>query len=195
LDIVLPTRSGTILQVRGVTVGVGVGRGVVRGVGWGVANGVGVGAGVALFPVGGVVVPPVGASMPPGSGVAEGVALPDAPAGGEPTADAAAEDAASVLTAATGGDDGFALPALSESPLPRLRTSASTTMNPPKASMAAVPPRPIDLVCPATATGAAAATAAVAKYGNAHSGQSPEASAQHHLHEYDWQYGQWQSPT
>jgi hypothetical protein len=201
LETVLPTRFGTVLHVgTGVGVGVGVGRGVGRGVGGMVGGGVGaplgVGAGVRAGPTGGVVGPPSDAPVPFGRAVAPGVARPpitlaDASADGEPAVD----DAASVLTAPTGGADRFALPAFSGSPPPRVRTSARTTMRPPNVSMTAAPPRPSDLVRPSTAIGVAAAAAAVAKYGKAHSGQSPEASAQHHLHEYRWQCGQWQSPT
>ncbi|MEA2630453.1 MAG: hypothetical protein QOE66_672 [Chloroflexota bacterium] len=190
---VMPTSFGTVLQVG---VGVGVGRGVGRGVGLGVAplvglgvaTGAGVGAGVGTVPGGGVA--PV--NPPVGFGIGVIVAVPCVALGlppGEPTA----ADVAPALAISPGDADRAPLPVVEGNPLPRVRISARTRKVP-IASNAPTPRGPIAPVRPATPTAGAAAaaigTAPPATYGKAHSGQSPEASAQHHRHAYDLQYGQ-----
>jgi hypothetical protein len=191
LDTVLSTRIGTVLHVG---VGVGVGRGVGRGVGLGVGAlvGLGVTAGVGVGPgvgteAGGAVAP---VDPPVGSGTGVIVAVPNVALGlppDEPTAD----DVAPALAISPGDAERAPLPAV-ESPFPRVKISARTTKVP-IASNAPTPRGPIAPVRPSAPTGGTAATAigtAPATYGNAHSGQSPEASAQHHRHAYDLQYGQ-----
>jgi hypothetical protein len=193
LDTVMPTSFGTDLQVGvGIGVGPGVGRGVGLGVGalvgLGVTAGVGVGPGVRTEA--GRAVAPVDTPVGLGTGVI--VAVPTVALGlspDEPTAD----DVAPALAISPGDADRTPLPAVGECPFPRVKTSPRTTKVP-TASNAPTPRGPIAPVRPSAPTAGTAATAIgtppPVTYGKAHSGQSPEASAQHHRHAYDLQYGQ-----
>jgi hypothetical protein len=202
-DTVSPTRTGTVRQDGGgvgvtlgvglglgVGVGAGVGAGVGRGVGVEVRTGVGVGTGggvgVAVGPPRGGGVPRAGVPDPLESGPMDGVgsvvrgsdgpADPVGPFDGEPTIATpplgrppSVGEATPRPVPAVGGN-----PALTEKAINAIATTRAPAANAPRAANREV-----------TGGRPAASTAAIAisSYPNPHSGQSPDASAQHHRHE------------